>query len=198
MAGKFASSEVSNWHERSTASGDTMRTCVHHNLVEIHRATRHLLLLYHAANAANYVTGTATICNDVTEQFANFAQINVPAIDKALSSCGVTENSRQRLIQLMSNGCRHFTHQRHTTEMTIARAIALRFEFRLFARRYVDADSPIARAPLRSSPATQLRAPPIQRRVPSGNNNAILQFVILCLFLMRRLMAESRSARSSG
>src|SRR6478672_7134985 len=98
---------------------------------------RDLLLLDHATNAANYVTGAATIFDDVTEQFANFVLINIPAIDETLSSCGVAENSSQRLIQLMSNGGRHFTHQRHTTEMTELVTLPQCFSFSELARCYV-------------------------------------------------------------
>src|SRR5262249_45561498 len=72
--------------------------CVHHHLVEIYRATRHLSFLYHPTNAAHNIARTPTIRDDVAEQLAHFAQVNVPLIDKALSSCGVTENSSQRLI----------------------------------------------------------------------------------------------------
>ena len=70
--------------------------CVHHDLVEIHRAVRHLPFLYHPANPAHDITGTATICDDVTEQFANFPQIKSPL---SINRCPA-----EALLRIPANG----------------------------------------------------------------------------------------------
>ena len=81
------------------------------------------------------------ILEGIVTTVAPTGEVNIAPIDKTLSGCGVTEDSSKRLIQFVGDGRRHFTHQRHTTQMRQLGAIALRIEFRLFARRDVDIDS---------------------------------------------------------
>src|SRR5205823_10431350 len=83
-------------------------------------------------DAANHIAGAAPVSDDVTEQIMKFAKIDVAAINKALSSCGVARYTREWLIQFMGDRCRQFTHRCHSAEMAQLVPGLLGFEFRLF------------------------------------------------------------------
>ena len=92
---------------------------------------------YHALNAADHIAGAASISHDVAEQLANFAKIDIAAINKALPCAGVARDSGKRLIQFMGNGCRQFTHHCDTAEMAEFFAVPQRFRFSELASRNI-------------------------------------------------------------
>ena len=112
-----------------------------YKIVQIHPLPVRGGFFYHALEAANHISGAATISHDVTEEVMKFAKIDISTIDKALSRACVAGDSRERLIQFMGNGCRQLTHRGHATKMTELVALLFGFEFRLFSRSDVDANS---------------------------------------------------------
>jgi len=90
---------------------------IHYKIVQIHSLSRRRALFDHALDAPNHLTGAAAVRHNISKQVAKFAEIDIAAINKTLSRAGVAGDSRKRLIQFMGNGCRHFPHHCHTTEM---------------------------------------------------------------------------------
>src|SRR5438094_1432294 len=110
---------------------------VYNEIVQIHQLPSRPTFLNHALNAANHIASAASVRHNVTEQFAELAEINIAAINKALPGAGVTDDSGKRLIQFVGNGCRQFTYRGHTAEMADFFVILSRFRFGHLTRRYV-------------------------------------------------------------
>src|SRR6266567_7848568 len=110
---------------------------IHDKIVQIHPLSRWRALFYHPLDAPNHITGTASIRHDISEQIAELAEIDLAAINKTLPSTSVADNSREGLIQFMSNGCRHFSHHCNAAEMPKFFAPLQRFRFCELASRNV-------------------------------------------------------------
>jgi hypothetical protein len=89
----------------------------HNKIVQIHTLSHRRAFFYHAPDAPNHFTGTAPIRHDISKQVAELTEIDIAAIDKALPSAGVADNSGEGLIQFMGNGCGQFTHHCDSTKM---------------------------------------------------------------------------------
>ena len=87
---------------------------LHYNIVQINPLPRCLLFSYHAADLAHNLAGAPRISADIREEIADFLQIDIAAIDEALSRAGVARNSCKRLVQFVGNRRGHLADQCYT------------------------------------------------------------------------------------
>src|SRR5439155_4635239 len=110
---------------------------IRYKIVQIHPLPGRVAFFYHAPEGPNHIAGSASIRHDISEQVAKFANVAIAAINKALSRASVGNDSRERLIEFMGNGCRQFTQHCHSAEMAELCLVLQRFRFSELASRDV-------------------------------------------------------------
>src|SRR5688572_14092233 len=115
---------------------DRIATDKHHNIAQdtgkIEGCELDFLLFHECAQLVDHLASPPVVLHDVLKYLAYLFQVGRVGVEKALRRLGVTENGGERLVQLMGQRRREFSHRRDASDVGQLCTLPGRFEFSFF------------------------------------------------------------------
>ena len=106
-------------------------------LIQINPAPGRIAFLNCVTHVADDIVGAAPVCLHVDQDLAQRSRVLLTLVDRPHSSIRIGDDGRERLVQLMGEGCSHLAKQAYSGQKIDLLVLAPRFFFGKLARRNI-------------------------------------------------------------